>query len=102
MPPGAEAGVTAANRLSVESHLLTGSACIPGLDCYRFVLNPDTGKKSVILNLTSLPVVTIAEIVPDLSDLRIARGIRQWGGCNQLGIRSLGDELQGGIERAKC
>ena len=92
MPPGAEAGVTAAIRLSVESHLLTGTACIPGLDCYRFVLNPDTGKKSVILNVTSLPVVTIAEIVPDLSDLRIEGAA--WGrGCyNRLTIRGLGGE----------
>jgi len=40
--------------------------------------------KSVILNMTSLTVILIAEIVPDISDLRIARIIVEMRQLNLL------------------
>ncbi|WP_145111449.1 hypothetical protein [Gimesia panareensis] len=66
------------------------SAIPIGRTSNRFMLIPAAGMKSVILNMISLTVVTIAEIVPDNSDLRVAGAGIAAGRYNQLAIRGLG------------
>ena len=84
-----------AKRLRDSSPVLSRESQLPPSgNSNRFSLNPDRRMKSVILTMTPLTVITIAEIVPDVSDLVVTTVGESHNGLLMHGLGCGGPEAR--------